>query len=323
MSLETRPATWGVNEALICMGGKSYKGPTFAEDELTSDTFRFLPLLSSALRRYFWPDRKRGGMIPSSLWKRALLSAAFCSGICIALSLAAILTEQIAFSQVDRSNRLGLSQDLFYAMSGWTFLLYDLVHIYVIGVFASWLVRSLCWEAWIGGAAMIIASLSDFGSLSVNMFLQTPTLSAMANGESFGLSTPEAGYDVICSTLDFSQASFALVGLIFLAGAAMKKQGTARLVGWFIIAGLPIAIFQIAEVGLYTPWTRIVDDWITPISEIVQHLIMAICLWELSRRQLPSSQSKNEAKERKDSAWLWLSRFLSFAFLSKSGKAGH
>ena len=142
---------------------------------------------------------------------------------------------------------------------------------------------------------MIIASLSDFGSLSVNMFLQTPTLSAMANGESLGLSTPEAGYDVICSTLDFSQASFALVGLIFLAGAAMKKQGTARLVGWFIIAGLPIAIFQIAEVGLYTPWTRIVDDWITPISEIVQHLIMAICLWEMSRRQLPSSQSNAEA----------------------------
>jgi hypothetical protein len=323
MSLETRPATWGVNEALICMGGKSCKGRTFAEDELTSDTFRFLPLLSSALRRYFWPNRKNGGMIPGAVWKRALLSAALCSGICIALSLAAIVAAQIAFSHVDRSNRLGLSQDLFYAISGWTFLLYDLVHIYVIGVFAFWLVRSLCWEAWIGGAAMIIASLSDFGSLSVNMFLQTPTLSAMANGQPVGLSTPEAGYDVICSTLDFSQASFALVGLIFLAGAAMKKLGTARLVGWFMIAGLPIAVFQIAEVGLNSPWTCIMDDWITPISEIMQHLILAICLWELFRRQPQSSQLKNEAKERKDPAWLWLSRFASFAFLSKRGKAGH
>jgi hypothetical protein len=323
MSLETPHATWGVNEALIRMGGKSYKNAAFTEHDLTSDTLRFLPLLSSALRRYFWPARKRGGVIPGSFWKRTLLSGAFCSGICIALSLAAILTEQIAFLRVDRSNHLGLSQDLFYAMSGWTFLFYDLVHIYVISVFAFWLVRSLCWEAWIGGSAMIIASLSDFGSLSVNMFLQTPALSALANGQPVGFSTPEAGYDVICSTLDFSQASFALVGSVFLAGAAMKAQGTARLVGWFVIAGLPIAIFQIAEVGLSAPWTHIVDDWITPISEIMLHLMMAVCLLELSRQQFHSSESQDGAKERKDPARLWFSRLQSVPFFSKSGKTGH
>jgi hypothetical protein len=128
-----------------------------------------------------------------------------------------------------------LSQDGFYAMSGWSFLIYDLVHIYVIGVFAFWLVRSLCWEAWIGASALIIAALAEFGSLGVNIFLQIPTLSAPVHGKSIGLPQPEAGYDVICSTFDFAKASFAPVGSFFLAGAAMKARKSARWVGWFAL----------------------------------------------------------------------------------------
>jgi hypothetical protein len=277
------------------MGDKFYKSHIFLEDALLPAPLpmRLLPLLSSAIRRYFWPTPKCSGAISANLSRRTLLSAAICSGICVALSLAAILTLQIAFSRVGQNNRLGLSQDGFFAMSGWTFLLYDLVHICVIGVFAFWLVRSLCWEAWIGGSALIIASLADFGSLSVSMFLQTPALSALANGEPVGFPNPEAGYDVICSTLDFTQASFALVGSIFLAGAAMKAQGSARIAGWFIIAGFPIGIFQIAELGLHTPWTAVVDDWVTPLCEIIEHLIMAICLWDLFRQKDLSSNSRS------------------------------
>src|SRR5438132_13967769 len=92
-----------------------------SERTLCSQTPRFLPLLSSAVRRYFWPIPKRGAAINANLSKQTLLSAALCSGICIALSLTAIVTLQIAFARVDRGNHLGLSQDVFYAMSGWTF----------------------------------------------------------------------------------------------------------------------------------------------------------------------------------------------------------
>jgi hypothetical protein len=289
---------------IVFMSDKFYKRHIFLEDAFPSDPspMRFLSLLYSAIRQYFWPNPRCGATIPAHLSRRTLLSAVTCSGICVAVSLAAILTLQIAFSRVYRSNQLGLSQDGFYAMSGWTFLLYDLIHIYVIGVFAFWLVRSLCWEAWIGGSALIIASLADFGSLSVSMFLRTPALSALANGEPVIVPNPEAGYDVICSTLDFAQASFALVGSFFLAGAAMKAQGTARLAGWFILAGFPLSIFQIAEVGLHTPWTAVVDDWVTPISEIMEHLIMAICLWYLFCQKSLSPESQATAKTPKKTA---------------------
>ena len=150
---------------------------------------------------------------------------------------------------------------------------------------------------------MILASLVDFASLSVDIFLQTPALSALANGEPVGFSNPEAGYDVVYSTLDFARASFALVGSFFLAGAAMKAQGTARLAGWFIIAGVPIGIFQIAAVGLHAPWTVVVADWITPISEIGQHLSIALCLWELFRRKVSSTESKTAIEGSKQPPW--------------------
>jgi len=246
-------------------------------------------LLSSGVRRYFWPTSTSVAITPANLPKGILLSGSACSAICVALSLMAILATQIAFSRVDRDNRLGLSQDGFYAMSGWSFLIYDLVHIYVIGVFAFWLVRSLCWEAWIGGSALVIASLADFGSLSVNIFLQIPALSALVHGKSIGLPQPEAGYDVICSTLDFAQASFAMVGSFFLAGAALKAPKGARLVGWFVLVGVVISVFQIAEVGLHTLWTQFVNDWLTPVSQILEHLAIAIFLWILFRQKDISS----------------------------------
>jgi hypothetical protein len=158
------------------------KSKVLLEEMLPSSSVpvRVLPLLMSSLRRYLWPNPKEGVAVPAGLSNRTLLSAAVCSALCVALSLTAVVAVQIAFSRVDRNNRLGLSQDCFYAISGWTFLLYDLFHSYVIGVFAFWLVRSLCWEAWIGGSALIISSLADIGSLSVDMFLQTPALSALA-----------------------------------------------------------------------------------------------------------------------------------------------
>ena len=248
-----------------------------------------LSLFSSAVRGYFWPISSSATGTAANLSKGILFSGCVSSAICVVLSLMAILATQTAFSRLDPTNRLELSQDGFYAMGGWSFLIYDLVHIYVIGVFAFWLVRSLCWEAWIGGSALIIASLASFASLSVNIFLQNPALSALVHGESIGLPQPEAGYDVICSTLDFTQASFAMVGSFFLAGAALKAPKGARLVGWFVLVGVVISVFQIAEVGLHTLWTQFVNDWLTPVSQILEHLAIAIFLWILFRQKDISS----------------------------------
>src|SRR6202007_416549 len=136
---------------------------------------------------------------------------------------------------------------------------------------------------------------ADLGSLGVSMFLSMPALSALANGQAAGLPHPAAGFDVIRSTLDFTQASFALVGSIFLASAAMKMPGIPRLAGWFIGVGFPIGIFQIAEVGIHTFWTDLVDEWLTPMSELMEHFIIALCLWELFRRTRRSLMSQTGA----------------------------
>ena len=223
---------------------------------------------------------------------RILILAAVCSLFCVLLSTIAIATGQIAFSRFGSDNNLGLSQDPFYAISGWAFLLYDPVHVFVIAVFALVLARAFTWEAWMGGGASVVSSLADFASLFVNIFFLTAALRALAQGRPIGLASPEAGYEVICSTLDFAQASFGLVGTLFLATAAIKVSGMARVAGWFLLAGLPISFFQIAEVGLHTPWTIIVDGWVTPLDEVAQHTVIAITLFAIIRQRLRSRMPK-------------------------------
>jgi hypothetical protein len=219
---------------------------------------------------------------------RILILAAVCSTLCVFLSTIAIATGQIAFSRFGPDNNLGLSLDPFYAISGWAFLLYDLVHVFVIAVFALVLARAFSWEAWMGGGASVVSSLADFASLFVNIFFLTAALRALAQGKPIGVASPEAGYEVICSTLDFAQASFGLVGTLFLATAAIKVSGMARVAGCFLLAGLPISFFQIAEVGLHTPWTIIVDGWVTPLDEVAQNTVITITLFAIIRHRLRS-----------------------------------
>lgn len=129
-----------------------------------------------------------------------------------------------------------------------------------------------------GGGASIVSTLADLASLAISMFFLMAALRSMAEGKPTGLVTPEAGYDVICSTLDFAQASFGLVGTLFLATAAMKASGLAKVAGWFLLIGLPISFFQVAEVGMHTPWTVIIDAWVNPIDEIIQQIVIGIAL---------------------------------------------
>ena len=142
-----------------------------------------------------------------------------------------------------------------------------------------------------GGGASIVSTLADLASLGISMFFLMAALRAMAEGKPTGLVTPEAGYDVICSTLDFAQASFGLVGTLFLATAALKASGMAKVAGWFLLIGLPISIFQVAEVGLHTPWTVIIDAWVNPVDEIIQQIVIGIALFAVLRRhQNPPGQ---------------------------------
>jgi hypothetical protein len=231
------------------------------------------------------------------LSNRILIAAAVCCALCVLLSTAAIGANQIAFSRFDPNNRLALSQDAYHTFASWAFLLYDLVHIFVIVVFALVLAQTYSWEAWMGGGASVVSSLADVSSLSVSMFFLMASLRAMAEGTSTALVTPEAGYEVICSTLDFAQASFGLVGTLFLATAAIKASGMAKVAGWFLLAGLPISFIQVAEVGLHTPWTVIVDTWVTPIDEIIQQIVIGITLCALL-----GSRSSSGTKSRANGA---------------------
>jgi hypothetical protein len=220
------------------------------------------------------------------LSNRILLAAAICCALCVLLSTVAIGANQISFSRIDPNNRLGLCQDFYHTIASWAFLLYDLLHILVIVAFALVLAETFSWEAWMGGGASVISSLADFSSLSVNMFFLMAALRAMAEGKASGLVTPEAGYEVICSTLDFAQASFGLVGTLFLATAAIKATGMAKVAGWFLLIGLPISVLQVAEVGMHTPWTVIVDRWVTPIDEIIQQIVIGIALYSIVRHRV-------------------------------------
>src|ERR1700692_2579378 len=241
--------------------------------------FRTLKSISSRgteLRKAFAPDK---------LSVKILIAAAVCCVLCILLSLIAIGANQIAFSRIDPLNRLALCQNVYHTVASWAFLLYDLFHIFVIVVFALVLAQTFSWEAWMGGGASVISSLADLLSLSVNMFFVMVTLRAMAEGRTSGLVTPEAGYEVICSTLDFAQASFGLVGTLFLATAAIKASGMEKVVGWVLLLGLPISVLQVAEVGMHTPWTVMIDAWVNPLDEIIQQIVIGIALFAVFRRR--------------------------------------
>lgn len=242
-----------------------------------------------------------------------LTAAALCSFFCIFLSTGAIVAVQIAFSRCGPNNPLGLSQDFFYAASEWANLVYDLFHIFVIAVFALILARAFSWEAWMGGGASIVSSLADFAALSVNIFFLTAALRVLAQGRAIGFANPGAGYKVICSTLDFAQASFGLVGTLFLATAAIKVSGIARIAGWTLVAGLPIGFFQLAEVGLHTPWTAIIDQWLAPINEIALHITIGIALFAIVRRRLRSQLPRSNQEQNTRLHTLQIAPFKSFS----------
>ena len=81
---------------------------------------------------------------------RLLIAAAVCCFLCVLLSTAGIVANQIAFSRIDPNNRLILSQDVFHTFASWSFLFYDLLHVFVIVVFAlAWPKHSVGKHGWV------------------------------------------------------------------------------------------------------------------------------------------------------------------------------
>jgi hypothetical protein len=217
-----------------------------------------------------------------------LMAAVFCCVLCVMLSITAISLDQYTLSRIDPHNRMALCLDNYYNIAHWSYLLYDLFHLFVIAVFALVLAETTSWEAWMGGGALIISTLADMASVSVNTFILTAGLRALALGESPGFAAPDAGYEFIRSTFDFANAAFGIVGTLFLGTAAIKATGMARVVGWFLLASLPLGFLQFAEVGLLMPWTLVVDTWVTPLAEVaLQVLIGTALLATLRHRQQP------------------------------------
>ncbi len=219
------------------------------------------------------------------LSNRVLAAAAISCVLCVLLSIVAVSSQQLAFSRLDPYNRLALSLNNYISLGHWAFLLYDLLHLFVIAIFALVLAQNFNWEAWMGAGASIISTLADIASLSVNMFIVMAGEKAAALGNASDLATPEAGYEVIASTLDFANASLGIVGTLFLGTAAIKASGMSKVVGWFLLASLPLGFLQFAEVGLRTPWTFLMDTWLTPLDEVVQQILIGIALWSILRQR--------------------------------------
>jgi hypothetical protein len=233
------------------------------------------------------------------LSKSILLAAVISCAICVLLSIVGVAADQIAYSRIDPYNRMALCLDSYHAIANWAFLLYDLIHLFVIAIFALVLSETVSWEALLGGGVSMVATLSNMASVSVNVVFLTPGLQAMALGNEPGLAAPEAGFDVITSTLDFAQASFSLVGTLFLGTAAIKAPGMSKIVGWFLLASLPIGVLQFAEVGLRAPWTLVVDTWVTPLFEIVEQVLIGLVLLSMVRKQPDEAQPPRPAKSRR------------------------
>lgn len=221
-----------------------------------------------------------------------LLAAVLCCVLCVMLSVTAIGLDQFTLSRIDPHNRMALCLDNYYNMAHWAYLLYDLFHLLVIAVFALVLAETTSWEAWMGGGALIISTLADMASVSVNTFILTAGLRALALGESPGFAAPDAGYEFIRSTFDFANAAFGIVGTLFLGTAAIKATGMSRVVGWFLLASLPLGFLQFAEVGLLMPWTLIVDTWITPLAEIALQVLIGTALWATLRHRQEAKHSE-------------------------------
>ena len=67
----------------------------------------------------------------------------------------------------------------------------------------------------------------------------------------------------------------------------------AKVAGWFLLAALPISVIQVAEVGMHTPWTVLIDAWVNPIDEIIQQIVIGMALFAVFRRRPTSLLPKN------------------------------
>jgi len=61
-----------------------------------------------------------------------------------------------------------------------------------------------------------------------------------------------------------------------------------KVAGWFLLMGLPISVLQVAEVGMHTSWTVIVDTLVTPIDEIIQQIVIGLALCAILQRRAQS-----------------------------------
>jgi hypothetical protein len=190
----------------------------------------------------------------------------------MALTIAAVSGQQIAYLRFDPADRLNLSSDFYYAESGWAFFLFDLVHIFVFILFAYFLARGSRAFAWLGTGWLVVSSLADMALLAIGLFVNSQTVHGT---NSAGSAVPFPGLQVFTSTLDIVQAFTGVIGYAFLAYAVFKTSGPTRLAGFFVLLGLPMGFIQMVEAGM-KDGTAFLDTWVTPLIEFTQHGVLTV-----------------------------------------------
>jgi hypothetical protein len=224
--------------------------------------------------------------------RNIILIGAFSSVLCMILLAAAVFGINLAFIHINPSDRLSLSSDYAYAWSGISFLVYDLIHIFVIWLFAFFLARFSYTLTWLGTGWLILSSLADACSLALTMIANNRTLNSVSIGNGAGSAVPFSNYEILGSTLELIQSFSGLAGYAFLIWPVTKTSGAIRAAGYFFILGFPLGLMQIAEIGRASSSTLWIDLWVTPCTEMIQHGALAtFFVMLLSRRDGPQSQN--------------------------------
>jgi hypothetical protein len=217
--------------------------------------------------------------------------AAFSSMLCLALLAAAVYGTNTVFAHINPSDRLRVSADFAYALSGAGFLVYDLIHIFVIWVFAFFLARFSYTLTWLGTGWLILSSLADLCSLALTMIVNTKIFNSISIGNGAGSAVPFSNYELFSSTLELIQSFSGLAGYAFLIWPVFKSTGPIRTAGYFVLLGFPLGLLQIAEIGRSSASTLWMDLWVTPFTEMIQHgAITAYLIILLSRWNRPASR---------------------------------
>jgi hypothetical protein len=225
-------------------------------------------------------------LVPLRKSRKIILFAAICSILCMVLTAIGMIVTEFAYAQHGPVDQVGSSMDTALVLGAWSFILYDLFHLIVLCVFLAWLPSKSFVLSMLGIGFLIFSSLADALAVALNATLSSQTLKSVMLGNGLGSVLPMNGYDIVYPAILSTQEWAGLIGYACLIHPILKSKDAIRVAGLFVLIGFPLGILQVIEANQHTPFSFILDTWITPIVELLQHgaiagyFLMLLSIWK-------------------------------------------